>query len=92
MLFTDESRFSLVSDRPVLVPRRKGEGIMPECLNDTAKFGGGGIIVRGGFCAADVGEFYLCDGSIKTHQYLDIMKGPMKRSLVALLSRRNAIL
>ena len=45
VLFTDESRFCLVSDRPVSVRRRQGEEYLPECLNTTMKHGGGGIMV-----------------------------------------------
>ena len=41
VLFTDESRFSLVSDRPVLVRRRKGERNNPELQENTMKHGGG---------------------------------------------------
>ena len=47
VLFSDESRYSLVSDRPVCVRRRKGEEYLPECLNPTMKHGGGGIMVWG---------------------------------------------
>ena len=91
-MFTDESRFSLVSDRPVLVRRRKGERNNPELFNKTVKHGGGGLMVWGGFCAGGIGELHLCEGTVDQHQYLRIMKGPMLRSLRRLLGRRNAIL
>ena len=45
VLFTDESRFCLVSDRPVSVRRRQGEEYLPESLNTTMKHDGGGIMV-----------------------------------------------
>ena len=45
VLFTDESRFCLVSDRPVSVRRKQGEEYLPESLNTTMNHGGGGIMV-----------------------------------------------
>ena len=46
----------------------------------------------GRFCRAGVGELHLCEGKVKKEQYLQIMQGPMLRSLRGLLGRRNAIL
>lgn len=91
VLFTDESRFSLVSDRPMLVRRRSGERNNPELFQKTVKHGGGGVMVWGGFCATGVGELYPCEGNVKADQYLEILKGPMLRSLRNLFGRHNAI-
>ncbi|CAI9734166.1 transposable element Tcb1 transposase [Octopus vulgaris] len=40
VMFTDESRFSLVSDKPVHVQRRRGERFNKDCIAPTMKHGG----------------------------------------------------
>ncbi|CAI9719138.1 box and transposase domain containing [Octopus vulgaris] len=45
VMFTDESRFSLVSDKPVHVRRRRGERFNKDCIASTMKQGGGGLMV-----------------------------------------------
>ena len=47
IVFSDESRFNLVSDRPVLIRRRKGEEFKPECLVPQLKHCGKGVMVWG---------------------------------------------
>ncbi|CAI9729313.1 transposable element Tcb1 transposase [Octopus vulgaris] len=40
VMFTDESRFSLISDKPVHVRRRRGERFNKDCIAPTMKHGG----------------------------------------------------
>ncbi len=44
-MWSDESRFELVSDAPECWLRRSGERFSPACLSTTVKHGGGGIMV-----------------------------------------------
>ena len=67
VLFSDESRYCLVSDRPICIRRRKGEEDLPECLNPTMKHGGGGIMVWGCFAKGGVGRLHKVDGTIDGH-------------------------
>ena len=69
VLFTDGSRFCLVSDRPVSVRRRPGEEYLLECLNTTMKHGGGGIMVWGGFAKNGVGRLHEVTGKINADNY-----------------------
>eukprot|EP00795_Rhopilema_esculentum_P010011 gene10011-18637_t len=54
VIFSDESRFCLISDRPVYVTRRSREEYLPQCLNPTVKHRGNGIIVCGCITSKDV--------------------------------------
>ena len=46
VIFTDESRFILFrNDGRTYVRRRVGEVFLPECIAQTVKFGGGGVMV-----------------------------------------------
>ena len=58
VIFSDESRFFLVSDMPFPVRRRKEEEYLPECLNPTMKHEGGGIVVWGCFAKNSVGRLH----------------------------------
>jgi len=72
--FSDESRFCLFSDRPVLVRRRKGKENLPECLNPTVKHGGGGIMVWGIITRKGVGRIFKVAGTFNGDYYIKILK------------------
>ena len=74
VVFSDESRFCLVSDRPVIVRRRQGEEYLPACLNTTMKHGGGGIMVWGCIARNGVGRLHKIDGNVNAQHYLQILK------------------
>ena len=74
VVFSDESRFNLVSDRPILVRRRTGEAFKPECLSSTVKHGGGGVMVWGCFSIKGVGKLHKVQGTINSDHYLKILK------------------
>jgi len=70
--FSDESRFCLFSDRPVLVRRRKGKE-NPECLNPTVKHGGGDIMVCGIITRKGVGRIFKVAGTFNGDYYIKIL-------------------
>ncbi len=74
VIFSDESRFCLINDRPVSVRRRKGEEYLPECLNPTMKHGGGGIMVWGCISSKGVGRLYKVNGTVNGEYYINILK------------------
>ena len=74
VLFSDESRFCLVPDGPVLVRRKDGEAYLPQCVAPTLKHGGGGIMVWGCFAANGVGRLYEVKGKINAEKYKKIVK------------------
>eukprot|EP00795_Rhopilema_esculentum_P008069 gene8069-13984_t len=74
VIFSDESRFCLISDRPVYVRRRSGEEYLPQCLNPTVKHGGGGIMVWGCISSKGVGRLHRVEGTINAAHYIKILK------------------
>ena len=74
VVFSDESRFTLKSDRPILVRRRTGEAFKSECLASTVKHGGGGIMVWGCFSIKGVGKLHKIQGTINSDHYIKILK------------------
>ena len=95
VLFADESKFCLVSDRPVTVRRRQGEEYLPECLNTTMKHGGGGIMVWGGFAKNGVGRLHKVTGKINANHYKTILNNCVLPSMQhlfgeAILQQDNA--
>ena len=74
VVFSDESRFCLISDRPVYVRRRSGEEYLPQCLNPTVKHGGGGIMVWGCISSKGVGRLHRVEGTINAAHYIKILK------------------
>ncbi len=74
VVFSDESRFCLVSDRPVNVRRRPGKEYLPECVNTTMKHGGCGFMVWGYFARNGVGRLHKVEGNIDAQHYLKILK------------------
>ena len=91
VVFSDESRFCLVSDRPVIVRRRPGEEYLPQCLNTTMKHGGGGIMVWGCIARAGIGRLHKIDGNVTAQHYLKILKYCAVPSLQHLFGDQPAI-
>lgn len=81
VMWSDESRFNLVSDKPQRCLRMPHERLQPECLQTTAKFGGGGVMVWGVFSYEGVGELYWAKGSINTDHYLRILETNLMPSI-----------
>ena len=74
VVFSDESRFCLISDRPVYIRRRSGEEYLPQCLSSTVKHGGGGIMVWGCISTGGVGSKHRVHGTLNAAQYIKILK------------------
>ena len=91
VVFSDESRFCLVSDRPVIVRRRPGEEYLPQCLNTTMKHGGGGIMVWGCIARNGIGRLHKIDGNVTAQHYLKILKYCAVPSLQHLFGDQPAI-
>lgn len=81
VLWSDESRFCMVSDRPQRCLRMPHERLKPECLQSTVKFGGGGIMVWGVFSYNGVGELHWVKGKIDTSHYLRILNQNLFKSI-----------
>lgn len=74
VMWSDESRFCLVSDRPQKCIRRPGEQFRSDCLKTTAKFGGGGIMVWGVLSAAGVGPIVWVKSKMNSDVYIELME------------------
>ena len=74
VVFNDEGRFCLISDRPVYVRRRGRDEYLPQCLNQTVKHGAGGIMVWGCFSSKGVGHLHRVEGTINAAHYVKILK------------------
>lgn len=85
--WSDESRFEFVSDRPQSCIRRSDERFRPDCMQTTAKHGGGGLMVWGSFSANGVGELHRINGIVKAKDYIDILK---KSLLPTIRKRQNS--
>ena len=73
-MFSDENKFCLVSDRPVIVRRKPGEEYLLECLNTTMKHRGDGIVVWGCIARNGIGRLHKIDGNVNAQHYLKILK------------------
>ena len=91
VVFSDESRFCLVSDRPVIVRRRPGEEYLPQCLTTTMKHGGGGIMGWGCIARNGIGRLHKNDGNVTAQHYLQILKYCAVPSLQHLFGDQPAI-
>lgn len=75
VLWTDESKFEIMSSkRRVFVRRRPEECLAPQCVVPTVKHGGGSVMVWGCFAGTSVGDLVKIDGVMRKEQYLDILR------------------
>lgn len=81
ILWSDESRFNLVSDRPQRCLRMPHERLSPKCLQSTVKFGGGGLMVWGVFSYNGIGELHLVNGNVNTAHYIRILNKNLFKSI-----------
>jgi transposase len=73
VLFTDESKFSLYSDRPTLVRRTSSERLDPACMVKTVKHAAG-VMVWGSFSYNGVGRIKFLRGTLNSAGYEEIVK------------------
>lgn len=81
VIWSDESRFCLVSDKPQRCLRMPHERLNKDCIQTTVKFGGGGVMVWGCFSYNGVGELFWAKESINTDYYLKIMRSALIPSI-----------
>ena len=74
VVFSDESKFLLFSDRSSYVRRMPGEAMLPQCLQPTVKHGGGGVMVWGCISYSGVGRLHRVDGNVTGAYYQKILK------------------
>lgn len=74
VIWSDESRFCLISDRPQNCLRRQGEEFRPDCLQSTEKFAGGGIMVWGCLSSAGVGPIVWIKSTVNAEVYKEILE------------------
>ena len=55
------------------VRRRKGEELLPECINQTVKFGGGSVMMWGCISCDGVGPLVKVDGMMKAVDYIQLL-------------------
>lgn len=75
ILWSDESRFCLHSDRPQMCIRRKNEQLNPDCIHQTVK-GNLGIMVWGCFSAKGVGRLHRVEDGLRINskEYISILQ------------------
>lgn len=74
IIWSDESRFCLMSDRSERCLRFPGERFRPDCLTNTFKFGGGGLMAWGCFSGNGIGELCWVKSSMDAGVYIATLK------------------
>lgn len=78
VLFTDESRFALsFNDGRVRVWRRPGERYADNAVREVDRYGGGSVMVWGGFSRQDRTPLYVIRGSLTGQRYRDEIVRPL---------------
>ena len=74
IIWSDESKFNLFgSDGRVYVRRRAGEEFLPECINQTVKFGGGSVMMWGCISCDGVGPLMKVVGRMNAADYIKML-------------------
>ena len=74
MIWSDESKFNLFgSDGRVYVRRRAGEDFLPECIQQTVKFGGGNVMMWGCVSGEVVGPLVRVEWRLNGDSYLHLL-------------------
>lgn len=73
VLFSDESRFSLMSDKPAHVWRKAKESMRPDCLVRTAKHPESQM-VWGCMSYKSTGRLHFVQGTMNSDQYMSVLK------------------
>ena len=68
IIWSDESKFNLFGSH--YVRRRVGEEYLPECVQQTVKFGGGSVMVWGCISCDGIGTLAKVDGRMKGVDYI----------------------
>ena len=91
IMWSDECRFSLVSDRPSRCLRRPGEGYLPQCTQKTVNKSEG-IMVWGCFSKNGVGELHRVTKGVKinSEEYVSILSNALLPSLDLIQNGRFA--
>ena len=70
VIWSDESKFNLFgSDGRVYVRRKAGEDFLPECIQQTMKFGGGNVMMWGCVSGEGVGPLVRVEGRLNGDGY-----------------------
>ncbi|GFW90187.1 transposable element Tcb2 transposase [Trichonephila clavipes] len=71
VLFSDESRFSVHPDnRRIFIWRDRGSRNNPAFMHESVRFGGGGVLVYGGYSIDGHTDLYIIrDGPLTAHRY-----------------------
>ncbi|KAK7110617.1 hypothetical protein V1264_014458 [Littorina saxatilis] len=78
VLFSDESRFNLMHpDKRLSVWRREGERFNQDCVQEVLAYGGGSVMVWGGFSANHKTPLYHIQGNLTGARYRDEILGPI---------------
>ena len=90
VLFTDDSRFTLYrADGRRRVYRRRGERFADACVVERDRFGGGSVMVWGGFAHGIKSQLIIVAGNMTAVRYRDEILRPVA---VPLVQQRNLIL
>ena len=81
VVWSDESTFQLIqSSRRSIVWRKPGEEYNDDCISKTVKFGGGSITVWGCITTQGVGVLRLCEGTVNSEEYINILASSLAPS------------
>ena len=90
IIYSDECRFSLVSDRPEFCLRQKGEHLIPQCTTKTVKMSAG-IMVWGCLSKHGVGQLHRIPQGlhINANEYINILQSALIPSIKKLFHNQD---